>query len=145
MYSISETETYVLRRVPELWGQFRTVWLELPASAPHVELVVKDVRSIGFAYYNYDKGIRFNLAYVASLNNIVDFDTVIAHELAHIVQYRIYPQAKQAHGKEFRLIMSLMGYAGARYISGYSSKVVSEVVKKHKIEADDYLLKELGL
>jgi predicted SprT family Zn-dependent metalloprotease len=87
---------------------------------PPIECVVKANRIAGFAYYS-DK-VEFNLAYFCSHHNTTELAEIIAHELAHIIQYRIYPRARQAHGPEFRYIMQSIGFAGHTYHSMSVSK-----------------------
>ncbi len=82
-------------------------WAELQATyncgeLPPINFVLKATNSAGFAMY---KGaIELNLAYAAS-EGMRAFAPTIDHELAHIVQFRCFPNAKQAHGVEFRCIL----------------------------------------
>lgn len=113
--NIIEAELHILARVRYYWQEYKQNYPALPPEHPKVTCYSKAVRIAGFAYYNLNKGVEFNLAFFCSLDNKADFDEVIAHELAHIIQYRIYPKAKQAHGPEFRTIMQLIGFSGKTY------------------------------
>lgn len=47
----------------------------------------------------------------------IEFETTIYHEVAHLVVREVYPRAKQAHGPEFRYVMSCLGKSGRTYHS----------------------------
>lgn len=49
----------------------------------------------------------------------------IYHELAHIIQGRLFPNAAQAHGPEFRFILDSVGRDNSTYHSMNSSKAKS--------------------
>lgn len=48
--------------------------------------------------------ISFDLHYAAQLGDA--YTQTIAHEIAHGIVLRYYPNAKQHHGKEFRMVMN---------------------------------------
>lgn len=141
-HNAEDAEIYVRSKVAVFWAQFRTVFRELPIEPPRVTTVIKDTRVAGYAFYNLDKGVEYNLAYCMSHKDMCSFDRTIAHELAHVIQFRLYPNAKQAHGTEFRMILDIMGFDSST-CNRYSRKAASVAVREHN--SDDNLLKELGL
>jgi predicted SprT family Zn-dependent metalloprotease len=58
--------------------------------------------------------ISFNASFLLTMP-IEEFKETILHELCHIIQFRCFPHAKQAHGTEFRMIMNCLGYSGSTY------------------------------
>ena len=90
----------------------------------------------GYAY-RQEKIVEFNLRFAEEL----DFETTIMHELAHIVQYIIYPFAKQAHGPEFRSIMQTMGFSSRTYhsynVKTAKSKKLDKLLLIDNISADE--------
>ena len=90
----------------------------------------------GFAY-RWEKKVEFNLRFAEER----DFETTIMHELAHIVQYLVYPFAKQAHGPEFRSIMQTMGFSPRTYhsynVKAAKSKKLEKLLLIDNISADE--------
>ena len=90
----------------------------------------------GYAY-RWEKKVEFNLRFAEEL----DFETTIMHELAHIVQYIVYPFAKQAHGPEFRSIMQTMGFSPRTYhsynVKAAKSKKLEKLLLIDNISADE--------
>lgn len=70
-----------------------------------VDWEVKSAGIAGLAYRGRNR-VSFNIDYIGQDGF---WTNTIVHEVAHHIQWWIYPQAKQAHGPEFRRIMSLMG------------------------------------
>lgn len=70
---------------------------------------LKKANTIATAYY---KGyIDFNLNYFRFPEDI-PFAQLVAHEVAHLYQFKYFPQARQGHGREFRMIMKYLGFSG---------------------------------
>lgn len=64
-------------------------------------------RALGLAYRNKQR-IEFNLD-AAEIQGIEDYTQTIKHEIAHLIQFKYYPYAKQAHGPEFKRILATLG------------------------------------
>ena len=90
----------------------------------------------GYAYMR-EKKVEFNLRFAEEQ----DFETTIMHELAHIVQYLVYPFAKQAHGPEFKSIMRTMGFSDRTYhsynVKAAKSKKLDKLLLIDNISADE--------
>lgn len=120
---------------PRIWERYCRVFAELRKyDIPIFSYEIKAKRVAGFAYYRGNR-ITINLSYVVTLeyNDVIE---LLAHELAHQVCYKLYPQAKQGHGAEFRYIMQQLGYSGDTYLrvgAGHRSKV-KEATKRLKDE-----------
>ena len=70
---------------------------------------LKKVGTIATAYY---KGhIDFNLNYFQFPEDI-PFAQLVAHEVAHLYQFKYFPEARQGHGREFRMLMKYLGFSG---------------------------------
>lgn len=48
-----------------------------------------------------------------------EFDTTIVHEVAHLVTFKVFPRAKQAHGPEFKRVMMMLGVANPTRCHSY--------------------------
>ena len=68
----------------------------------------KDMKSVAGYAYQYQNRIELNEQLFES-NQETFFSRTIPHECAHLIQKRLYPQAKQAHGPEFRSILRCLG------------------------------------
>ena len=103
---------------------------------PPVTFAWKKSRVAGFAYYSGK--VEFNVPYFLSHPNQADLEEIIAHELAHIIQYRIYPHSRQAHGPEFRYIMNCIGFSGRTYhymnVAAAKSVAASSHLKQLTVE-----------
>jgi SprT protein len=63
----------------------------------------------------YRRNHRIELSEQLFLENIEKFfATTIPHEVAHIIQYLAFPNAKQGHGPEWRSIMDRIGVESNR-------------------------------
>ena len=80
--------------------------------------------------------ICINTAYYAG-GSTVNLETTIAHELAHHIAHCIWPNAKQWHGAEFRMVMNSIGYDGNTY-HRMSVKVAKQVASKAKDELFEF-------
>lgn len=116
------------------WKKYSEHLLDDIGELPPINMVWKKSGTAGFAYY---KGkIEFNVPYFLSNTNQSELEELIAHELAHIIQFRIYPKAKQGHGPEFRYIMNCIGFSGRTYHSMSVSSAKSVVSNKSAILAE---------
>lgn len=106
-----EAKIFTQETASKVWKQYKQAFN--CGELPPIEFTERATRTAGFAYYSGK--VSFNLTYLCSHPNQAELEDLIAHELAHIVQYRVYPRVKQAHGPEFRLIMQLIGYSGRTY------------------------------
>jgi len=141
MLNSYDAEQYILATSSAIWKIARMYYEELPEQPPKIVCSSEATKYAGVAYFNLTKGIKYNLAFICSMENHTEFDRTIAHELAHVIQFRLYPRAKQAHGPEFRAIMLVLGYNGSTYHS-YSVSKAKSIAKS--LQQDD-LLKELGI
>jgi predicted metal-dependent hydrolase len=134
MHNRLDAEQHITELAERIWKDARIHWALL-GTMPPVFCVIKSNRVAGFAYYSGK--VEFNLAYACTLEKLTDFDQTVAHELAHIIQYRLYPKALQAHGIEFRGILARLGYRGDRC---HSYSVHKAKASTAKIKGQDILL-----
>ena len=127
-------EQHIRELADTIWIQARIYW-PLVGEIPSISCTIRASRVAGVAFYA--GRIEYNLAYICTLDKLEDFNRTIVHELAHIIQFRIYPKAKQAHGVEFRGIMARLGYDGSTYHKYSVSKAKSSVAR---IKGQDILL-----
>lgn len=120
---------YIDTMAAKLWRSIVSIYGDSAGNCPPIEYELKASGIAGKAYYSGK--IVFNIAYIMALDRPELFDETIAHELAHIVQYRLYPKAKQAHGVEFRDIMLWLGYSGNTY-HDYNSSKAKNIAKANK-------------
>lgn len=100
---------------------------------PSLEFDYKMSRKAGI-YYPSRKHIVLNLSYSSEgIESLID---TLAHELAHHFQFQLYPNAKQAHGREFRYILQMAGFNTSTYhtMSLSKAKETSESYKETLIE-----------
>jgi predicted SprT family Zn-dependent metalloprotease len=110
--NILQVNDFITECIDEYWEalDFRHVGI---GNKPRYDLVNKDSGTAGFAYY---KGhVEFNLPFFCTHHDIEDLKETVAHELCHIVQFRIAKWAKQHHGPEFKYYMQSIGFAGSTY------------------------------
>ena len=115
------------------WDEFRRIY-KIGNIAP-ISFVNNKSRIAGKAFRS--KKIEYNLRFAEE----ADFETTIVHELAHIIQFIVYPYAKQAHGSEFRSIMQVMGFDGRTYhsynVNAAKSKKVDKLLLIDQISVDE--------
>ena len=128
-----EARIFVQSEVTRVWREYQALFN--CGAEPPVEFTTRAVGSAGFAYYSGK--VSFNLTYICSHESKFEHINTIAHELAHIVQYRLYPRAKQGHGPEFKQIMILAGYCADTY--HHMSKAKAKLAEK-KIKDESILL-----
>lgn len=79
--------------------------------------MVPKLRKDKFIAMAYSIGhIEFNMEYFQYPEDIPVAE-LVAHEVAHMYQYRYFPTARQAHGREFRMLMRFLGYKGNMSVS----------------------------
>lgn len=80
--------------------------------------------------------VTINLAYYNG-GSTANLECTIAHELAHHIAHCIWPNAKQWHGAEFRMVMLAVGYDGSTY-HHMSVSNAKKVASKAKDELFDF-------
>lgn len=84
----------------------------------------------GRAFYESHR-VEFNE--VLAKENTESFINTVAHEIAHLVTRANFPNAKQAHGPEFKHVMRTLGYDHSTYHSYDTSSVKRKVTKTRYI------------
>lgn len=107
-----EAKFFILDKAKIAWAKFSEVYPDC-GTMPELSYEIKSSNCAGFAFYSGK--VLFNLSYFCTHEDALELEETVAHELAHIVQYRCINQAKQAHGPEFKLLMQLAGYKGTTY------------------------------
>lgn len=84
---------------------------------------------------------RIELNQLIYQKNKEEFWPTVVHELCHLLQRRHYPNAKQAHGPEFKSIMRSFGVQPSTY-HNYDIKGVARRRTKHKyvVDGTEFLL-----
>ena len=113
--SALEAISFAKREAASIW-ELTAFILPNIGILPVIQTVNKGVGRAGSAWQRAGI-IEINIAYICSHDSIEQHRCTIAHELAHIIVWRLYPKAKQAHGAEFRYIMGLMGFDSSTYHS----------------------------
>ena len=98
----------------------------------------KDMKSVAGYAYQYQNRIELNEQLFES-NQETFFSRTIPHECAHLIQKRLYPQAKQAHGPEFRNIMRSLGAETSRCHSMDVSVAYEKPMYQYKCSCDRVL------
>lgn len=83
----------------------------------------------GIAKIHYNE-IGFNTDIMFKTSEI-EFEQTIVHEICHRLQKDLYPNAKQAHGPEWKWIMQKMGKEPLRCHNFDVSEAKKNSVKKH--------------
>jgi len=97
---------------------------------PFTVTKMKNSKCIAFAKYSGE--LEFNEEYFAHPGDL-PFAEIVAHEVAHLYQYKYFPNAKQGHGVEFRSLMRKLGFAGkAKVAVTGQAAMVSKVKAKTK-------------
>lgn len=131
---INSVEDSIMATAKKYWQDYEESLLDTIGELPPITFVFKKSGTAGFAYYSGT--VEYNLAYFLSHSKDNDLEELIAHELAHIIQFRIYPSAKQNHGPEFKYIMNCIGFSGRTYHSMSVSSAKSVVSNKSAILAE---------
>lgn len=84
----------------------------------NVEVVVEGMsynnRFSAGTYSTYFNKVTISMHYLVAHPDEVIGNT-LSHEIAHAIVRRYFPDAKQAHGKEFRMIHRMLGGTGETY------------------------------
>lgn len=112
---------YIQKTAKAAWFEFQQIYN--CGLLPEIVIQSHKTGTAGTAFRN-GKKVTFNLRYAMSEGSA--FDRTIYHELAHIIQFRLFPNASQAHGPEFRAIMESVGKDGSTYHS-YSVRAAKSV------------------
>lgn len=103
---------------------------------PTIEYTNNKTAIAGKAYLRSGR-VSFNLRFALEK----DFHQTIAHELAHIIQARLYPNASQAHGPEFRAILSTVSNRTSTYhrysVAAAKALKVNKIMPYDLISADE--------
>ena len=101
---------------------------------PELVCICKGVQYAG-RYFTAGNIMQINTAYYDGINDI-QLQQTIAHELAHHIQWMLFPQFKQWHGPEFRHIMQGIGYSGDTYHS-MNPAIAAQRAARAKTELPD--------
>jgi hypothetical protein len=101
---------------------------------PQLICICKGVNYAG-RYYPTGNIVQINTAYYDGVSD-KNLKTTIAHEIAHHLQWVLFPHFKQWHGVEFRQIMQAIGYDGDTY-HDMSPRVAASRAAKSKDELFD--------
>lgn len=112
LFTKEEAIAFIKEEYENAWNNYSKTFNLAPYKKPECIIINKSIRIAGFAYRNCNK-VEFNLAYCMTEKD--KFSRTIYHEVAHIVQFLLFPNAKQAHGSEFRHIMNSQGLDGSTY------------------------------
>ena len=94
----------------------------------------------GVAGYAYQRRNHIELnEQLFEANEETFFSRTIPHECAHLIQHKIYPNAKQAHGPEFRNIMRSLGAETSRCHSMDVSVAYEKPMYQYKCSCDRVL------
>jgi predicted SprT family Zn-dependent metalloprotease len=130
----SELIAKVLAEAELIWEQFSFTYNCGPI--PEIEFTTRKSNYAGKAYL-FSQKVEFNLRYAEEPS----FMDTVAHELAHIIQFRLFPRAKQAHGPEFRAILDSIGSDSSTYhrynVTTAKSKKLDKIAAYDLISPDE--------
>jgi hypothetical protein len=116
-YTTSQAIDFIHKHAAIIWRDALDIFPDI-GELPAVSCVLEGSGVAGRAYHataTKPERIEYNLLYVCTLPHPRLFLDTIAHEIAHIIQFRCYPEAPIAHGRHFRAIMEAMGYCPDTY------------------------------
>ena len=119
------TRDDVVAKTAQIWGYACTMFNLKIKTMPEVAFFSKSATA-GRAWYQLHK-VEFNE--ILALENTESFETTIAHEIAHLVTFQLYPNAKQHHGPEFKHVMNSLGYDPRTYHTYDVASVSTKRVK----------------
>lgn len=127
---------FIARTAEEYWYEYSLVYN--CGELPPIEYTNNKTRIAGKAYrINGKDKVSFNLRFAEEK----EYYNTIAHELAHIIQFRLFPNALQAHGAEFRSIMASIGANPNTYhyysVAAAKSKRVQKIMAYDLVSADE--------
>lgn len=111
--NLEQAYEFIEERVAIYWEALYFAVTQDIGTVPPIHYINKPTNYAGLAYYNGK--VEYNLAYFVSSDDIQELEETIAHELCHIVQFRVAKHAKQAHGPEFRAYMRSIGFIGTTH------------------------------
>lgn len=94
----------------------------------NVTFTSKKSRVAGKAFY-LTNTVEFNENYFAEQH----YSNTVLHEIAHLIVHRVYPNALQAHGPEFRAVCRAIGCTGKTY-HNYQSAPKKQKYTKVRVE-----------
>lgn len=140
MYSKEEAIAFIKDEYENAWNNYSKTFNLNNIKKPECIIINKASGLAGFAYY-HGRTVEFNLAYCMTQGK--EFSTVIYHEIAHIIQFKLFPNAKQNHGSEFRHIMNSQGFDGKTYHSYSVSKAKATAKATKYMLIDDISSEEM--
>lgn len=133
-----EAIQFILAETHEAWENYSKTFNLSKIKMPEIRIINKPKNVSGTAY-RYSNRVEFNLPYCILAKEA--YKETIYHELAHMIQFALFPAAKQAHGPEFRYILQSQGFAGKTY-HYYSVKEAKSISKKTDLLLLDTLTEE---
>ena len=133
-----EAIQFILAETHEAWENYSKTFNLSRIKIPEIRIINKPKNVSGTAY-RYSNRVEFNLPYCILAKEA--YKETIYHELAHMIQFALFPAAKQAHGPEFRYILQSQGFAGKTY-HYYSVKDAKSISKKTNLLLLDTLTEE---
>ena len=106
----NQAQKHIIETYSKAWAEYQEVFN--CGSLPTLSIISSKSGRAGTAYY-FSHKVEININYA-----MIDPQAIIQtiyHELAHIIQFRLFPNAKQAHGREFRMILGMMRESTATY------------------------------
>lgn len=120
-----EAKLWLIDQQNRIWKLFQDTYN--CGSVPAIEFSTKKSKVAAFAFYSGK--VEYTLSYFCTHQELKELEQIVAHEVAHIVQFRVFPKAKQAHGTEFRSILEFAGYKPDTYHKFSVSRAKSGVKK----------------
>lgn len=105
------TEAEVIQKVKDL-VEFYNQKFCIALKNPKVEFH-DDLKTFGH-YYIYADKISYSRIAMEYMKE--DFMDVVIHEVAHKVTIHLFPDAKQMHGPQFKMVARLAGGSGSTYV-----------------------------
>ncbi len=132
-----EAIQFILAKTHKAWENYSKTFNLERLKMPEIRIINKPKSVAGTAFRSHK--VEFNLPYCILAKE--SYKEIIYHELAHIIQFSLFPTAKQAHGPEFRYILQSQGFAGKTY-HYYSVKEAKSISKKTDLLLLDTLTEE---
>jgi predicted SprT family Zn-dependent metalloprotease len=129
-----QAEIEIHKLVAAYWSLIVDMYPSI-GTAPRIMVTTRKSRVAGYAWKSkVDSRVEYNLTFVLTAGMEV-FTELLVHELAHIVQFRIFPNAPQVHGPEFRYVMRRLGYVGDtyHYMDVVEAKAASKAAKSSSL------------
>lgn len=110
-WSLGQRKAWAVERTAEWWRVVRLLYPTLQGDGPTVTFSSRMTRTQGYAKMRSNE-IRYS-ELVLETRTPVEIDELVAHEVAHLVCFQLYPNAS-AHGPHWKAVMTTMGQAPAR-------------------------------